>query len=869
MAIVENRSSEIGDVICIQTNTPVIGITALNSFVDNTDDETASRFFDKEFRYSFDGGITFSSWIDLTNANLMDVPVQRTDVFVIEYRYIRTGTDPAGTIAFNNVLVDTDFDRINCGNAFISSVYGQFLTCDNLCSLNWAINVLEKLYNNGVLPQYIERRVDQDENVNLRRDQDFIDFWFTNTLYFSYLVCYARIFENFINNRDLTLEYDKQRDLFICDDEELQNVVYLANNYHHEIAKRGTYRMFEAIDNNGVELLGEFHRLICRAVCDDFTFSLTRPENLGWRLGSSSPMFREVQLQDGTIKNPTWSDPNNIPTFGSGTSVTTVDGVEVVQISGDNSIVPSGIGWDNSQSSIFEDGIIVDPNYDYLLTVQMRQETLGDYLSLGVDAFDNDGNQYNLLSVIDNVPSNDFFVNESLNQAGRFYTVKAIIYGRHQPPMSENQARLNIGFGRHLKFSDARICRIIPRIGVLTPIQTTPPPPPIPSVDFCGGIFGSGGQGVTRVFDVTIPTGFAASNGFFAVRLAPDVATDQCVLVVDGNIVASTGRDANSNYGRPTPSNPNPTFSNPGEFDPDAFRIYNDPTENGFNGSRPTIPLPVPNNNFYVNGDAVGSRDTTEFGGNYWYVGGAIAPPYTPNPLPNRVEELENEFSVDMSHIPFNTNKDQMVYVPIVEAGQSGGVQEGQTIECWVFGPNGTFWNVLVECPQETPDTPDDPVEPPTGFDSIFASVQVSPRHTPYSNCFLNEYNFIKLWLKNNNPEINNTLLDSIIRQKMIPYNSWFRTTHLDDYRGEEVPDETIDLCEIIEGEITNTTGVTKGVSHIENELLIELEPCPIDVFIDDECNLIVTGEGQHILGYSIDQQTGELQFTTPVPRII
>lgn len=145
----------------------------------------------------------------------------------------------------------------------------------------------------------------------------------------------------------------------------------------------------------------------------------------------------------------------------------------------------------------------------------------------------------------------------------------------------------------------------------------------------------------------------------------------------------------------------------------------------------------------------------------------------------------------------------------------------------------------------------------------------MSPRHTPYSNCFLNEYNFIKLWLKNNNPEINNTLLDSIIRQKMIPYNSWFRTTHLDDYRGEEVPDETIDLCEIIEGEITNTTGVTKGVSHIENELLIELEPCPIDVFIDDECNLIVTGEGQHILGYSIDQQTGELQFTTPVPRII
>ena len=88
MAIVENIASEIGDVILIRDSVPIVGLVTLASFTDSVVNETGTKFFTKEFRYSTDG-INFTTWIELTNPNIAAVNVTPTSTFVTEYRYIR------------------------------------------------------------------------------------------------------------------------------------------------------------------------------------------------------------------------------------------------------------------------------------------------------------------------------------------------------------------------------------------------------------------------------------------------------------------------------------------------------------------------------------------------------------------------------------------------------------------------------------------------------------------------------------------------------------------------------------------------------------------------------------------------------------
>jgi hypothetical protein len=107
MAIIENTSTEIGDVIVIKSEIFNEGISTLESFVDITEDETGTRFFDRRFRYSIDGGVNFSDWFELSfvNINGLEVDGSISNSFVIEYNYQRAGTDATGTIAFNSVAL--------------------------------------------------------------------------------------------------------------------------------------------------------------------------------------------------------------------------------------------------------------------------------------------------------------------------------------------------------------------------------------------------------------------------------------------------------------------------------------------------------------------------------------------------------------------------------------------------------------------------------------------------------------------------------------------------------------------------------------------------------------------------------------------
>src|SRR5882672_3636678 len=153
MAIIENRSTEIGDVLYIRTEVPIIGLITLIDFLDTVSGETINRYFKKEFRYSRDG-VNFYPWLLLTTTNISTVIVDPTDTFIIEYRYSRIGTDTTGEIAFNDVTLQADFEPSSCGTLYQDSIFAQFFSCQNLEVLGWAINVLEKMYKKGIVPTY-------------------------------------------------------------------------------------------------------------------------------------------------------------------------------------------------------------------------------------------------------------------------------------------------------------------------------------------------------------------------------------------------------------------------------------------------------------------------------------------------------------------------------------------------------------------------------------------------------------------------------------------------------------------------------------------------------------------------------------------
>ena len=179
--------------------------------------------------------------------------------------------------------------------------------------MNWCINVLEKIYKQGIVPNYIERGADQ--NIN-GEDRDYLDFWRTLTCFFSLLVNYARTFENFANNNTLLETYLRNRGLFICDNTSLVDLIYLKENYFDEIRQRGTLQI--AKEKGGSKLVdGELIRLLCKGECEEFLFSLTEPEKAGWNLRNSSPLHHGLEehsmLTKGYEKSKDFVDLDNYP----------------------------------------------------------------------------------------------------------------------------------------------------------------------------------------------------------------------------------------------------------------------------------------------------------------------------------------------------------------------------------------------------------------------------------------------------------------------------------------------------------------------------------------------------------------------------
>lgn len=485
MAIVANRTTEVGDVILIEVDVPLVGLTALVDFTDTVVGDTATRYFNKRFRYQADG-INWSSWIDLTVANIQAVNTDPSSPFKIEYRYERVG-DPLGELRFDDATLEAtrQFPPAECGPTYKDSVFNRFFDCMDNEVMQWCLNVLEKLYRSGIVPQYITRGGTSNLNAV---DKDYIDFWRTIACYFALFVKYARTFESFRQDDFLLREYLKNRGMFLCDETEYLDLLHLMNHFWDEIRQRGTQLMLipkgtTLSDGRVKEADGEFLRLICWHMCDEFIFSLTEPENTSWTVNSGSPLFtglhKHANVVRGYAKNagamsdlPQEVDLAEYPLHNSGAvsvvNDTDNDGGAIEAISVSSGGVTSGIGLPHNTpvASVTDDqwnkAIVMDPCLDYEVTFWVKHVS-------GTGTIDFTMNMYNetrsygpyrhMSAYLGGPYRVSFFegldITDLCAQTGKWYLVRGILFGLYSPLKfsSDRNAFVsydsNIGFHLH------------------------------------------------------------------------------------------------------------------------------------------------------------------------------------------------------------------------------------------------------------------------------------------------------------------------------------------------------------------------------------------------------------------------------------
>lgn len=459
MAVILNTVSEIGDILIIRVSTPILGLLYLSDFTDTVVGETASKYFTKTFRYSVDGGSTYSDWLELTNDNIEGIEVEPVNPFLVEILYERSGTDTTGLIEFDDVTLNGVYEALSEPDLYSKSIFAQFVDFWGLCVLNWSLNVLEKLYR-GIVPKYVDRG--STDNVNWE-DHDFLDFFRSITHYFAIFVCWVRNFENLESNDTLLTKYLASRDLYTCGDEDLTDLIYLMNNFFDEIRQRGTMQIAMEKESSTDEsssvsdssslveeyikqVDGELLRLICKQSTDEFIFC---PFRTGWFLDSVSPLYRGTNFAYNAIKgwelSQNFMDLSKYPLVNSQYCSIITDGSwDVLSIAGVPNSTQSGI-----QASDNTYGIVVSPYMNYEITFWVKQTVLEQVLDFYCKAYDQNGNEINLENIINGASDTSFFYHEQLNQADQWYFVRGILYNKDESLISGDQ--LDIGFGNNLR----------------------------------------------------------------------------------------------------------------------------------------------------------------------------------------------------------------------------------------------------------------------------------------------------------------------------------------------------------------------------------------------------------------------------------
>lgn len=457
MSITVDKIKVEGNSIFIRSN-PTIGVIALTSFLDDATGEDLTHIFTKSFRYSRNG-IIFSEWFPLTPINITTITVSAKDTLIIELQYIKNQPEGDNALSVNVADIGATEVASVSGYYFNNSIFKAYFESDNLEVLNWQINVLDKLFQKGLLPSYIDR-FNEFENPD-----DFIEFWRSVTKFFAYYVVYARKFQKFYESEVLLSEYLEQKGIAISPLNELNELNHLMEKFYKEIANRGTRHITDRISNS-IDIDGELLRLIhYNKFVDEFIFNLYKPEHFGWNLGNSSPLYRGMRINDNANKfyepQVDVDDIDSYPITAEDSEVVTDPNHHTVLQITNGGI--SNEGLDSVGLEKFK--IVVDPFLDYELFFLIKLENLDAevpaLLTVGFDAYDKDENIVSLKSYSDGANSNLFLQDTGLQRDDKYIGVSLFLYSKMKPGFPTDLTSINIG--HDLRLVDT-VTHVIPRI---------------------------------------------------------------------------------------------------------------------------------------------------------------------------------------------------------------------------------------------------------------------------------------------------------------------------------------------------------------------------------------------------------------------
>lgn len=423
MTILANNIRIEGNSLVIRSQ-PATGLLALTSFIDDETGVSGPIFFEKYFRYSING-VIFGDWMPLTLAAITSISVQPTDILVIELQYFKQ--EPLGTNVLNvtEVQIGANKQPVAPQYYFDKTVFKQFFDTDDVEVLNWYINVLNKLYERGLLPSFIDRMDD------FNSPEDFLVFWRSIAQFFSYLVIYARKFQKFYESETLLSEYLEEHGMKTSIQNSLVELNYLMVNFYKQIFNRGTNHIVDRVEEGDI-IDGELLRLIWyRKDEDEFIFNLHKPEHFGWNLGNSSPLYRGLYLNDNANK---FGDKNYIPEditkYPPGVTLTQDDGHNVLSLLG------------TMGSSAYK--IKVSDSLDYEFSFLIKKEQLAT-LTVRLQGYDKDFNPVNCLSYKDGAVKNDFFTDANLSRDDKYVLVRLFLYNKAKDLFSDDTTEIHQG----------------------------------------------------------------------------------------------------------------------------------------------------------------------------------------------------------------------------------------------------------------------------------------------------------------------------------------------------------------------------------------------------------------------------------------
>lgn len=269
------KFTEEGDSLKITPSTPVLGVIGIKSYSIKETHEFGSSL-EKFFRYSVDDGLNWSEWIVLNDSNLKSMSISKNRFFCLEMNFIKRG---AGTSYFKSIDFQFDYEEPLIPEVYKSFSFSKKCPYWNYTSIQWALNVLNKVYRKGIVPNFIERT------------EDYTHLWWSMIYPFALRLGWTETFTDLLWDKELLKKYLEGRGLIVGKTSDLAELYYLMTHFYSEISKRGTISVFDTSESNqdDTNIRGEFLRLVDADQSDECIVGIVTPEEQGWVLGYSSP----------------------------------------------------------------------------------------------------------------------------------------------------------------------------------------------------------------------------------------------------------------------------------------------------------------------------------------------------------------------------------------------------------------------------------------------------------------------------------------------------------------------------------------------------------------------------------------------------